>query len=83
MFHVLHWYWEGVEFAGISVDAPLAWMNTRTKNLKGEGVYGGIHHKSMLLVKAERMEPVVTPDHGFSICSLKEELDLSWGCKMG
>lgn len=38
---------------------------------------------SMLLVKAERMEPVMTQDHGFSICSLKEELDLSWGCRMG
>lgn len=50
MFHVLHWYWEGVEFAGISVDAPLAWMNTRTKNLKGEGVYGGIHYKPSIYV---------------------------------
>lgn len=43
MFHVLHWYWEGV-------DAPLAWMNTRTKNLKGEGVYGGIPHKPSVYV---------------------------------
>lgn len=38
---------------------------------------------SMLLVKAERMEPVMTQDHGFSVCRLKEELDWSWGCRMG
>lgn len=36
MFHVLHWYWEGVEFAGISVDAPLACKH-EDKELKRGG----------------------------------------------